>query len=106
MTVEQPKVARAPDDRTVRQPKSAPAATPQTIVVPDLGDFADVEVIDVLVKPGDEVAAEQGLVTLETEKASMDVPAPRAGTVVEIKVKKGSQRVCGRSVGRVAAELC
>ena len=91
LTVEQPKVARAPDDRTVRQPKSAPAATPHTIVVPDLGDFADVEVIDVLVKVGDEVAAEQGLVTLETEKASMDVPAPRAGTVLELKVKKGSR---------------
>jgi pyruvate dehydrogenase E2 component (dihydrolipoamide acetyltransferase) len=91
LTVEQPKVVRAPDDRTVRQPKSAPPATPQTIVVPDLGDFADVEVIDVLVKAGDEVAAEQGLVTLETEKASMDVPAPRAGTVLELKVKKGSR---------------
>ncbi len=90
-TVEQPKVVRAPDDRTVRQPKTAPAATPQTIVVPDLGDFADVEVIDVLVKLGDEVAAEQGLVTLETEKASMDVPAPLAGTVLEVKVKKGSR---------------
>jgi pyruvate/2-oxoglutarate dehydrogenase complex dihydrolipoamide acyltransferase (E2) component len=49
------------------------------IVVPDLGDFADVEIIEVLVQPGDEVTAEQGLVTLETEKATMDVPAPDAG---------------------------
>ncbi len=98
MTVEQPKVVRPPDDSTVRQPKSAPAAAAQTIVVPDLGDFADVEVIDVLVKPGDEVAAEQGLVTLETEKASMDVPAPLAGTVLEVKVKKGSRVSAGDPV--------
>ena len=100
-TVEQPKVVRAPDDRTVRQPKTAPGAAPQTIVVPDLGDFADVEVIDVLVRPGDEVAAEQGLVTLETEKASMDVPAPLAGTVVEVKVKKGSRVSAGDPVAVV-----
>ncbi len=100
-TVEQPKVVRVPDDRTVRQPKTASGAAPQTIVVPDLGDFADVEVIDVLVKPGDEVAAEQGLVTLETEKASMDVPAPLAGTVVEVKVKKGSRVSAGDPVAVV-----
>jgi pyruvate dehydrogenase E2 component (dihydrolipoamide acetyltransferase) len=98
MTVEQPRAVRSPDDRTVRQPKTASAAAPQTIVVPDLGDFADVEVIDVLVKPGDEVAAEQGLVTLETEKASMDVPAPLAGTVLEVKVKKGSRVNAGDPV--------
>jgi pyruvate dehydrogenase E2 component (dihydrolipoyllysine-residue acetyltransferase) len=98
MTVEQPKVVRPPDDTTVRQPKTAAAAAPQTIVVPDLGDFADVEVIDVLVKAGDEVAAEQGLVTLETEKASMDVPAPLPGTVLEVKVKKGSRVNAGDAV--------
>ena len=97
-TVEQPKIVRPPEDRTVRQPKSERAAAPQTVVVPDLGDFADVEVIDVLVKPGDEVAAEQGLVTLETEKASMDVPAPLAGTVLEVKVKKGSRVNAGDPV--------
>ncbi len=98
LTVEQPKVVRSQDDRTVRQPKTAAAAAPQTIVVPDLGDFADVEVIDVLVKQGDEVAAEQGLVTLETEKASMDVPAPLPGTVLEVKVKKGSRVNAGDPV--------
>jgi pyruvate dehydrogenase E2 component (dihydrolipoamide acetyltransferase) len=103
MTVEQPRAVRSPDDRTVRQPKTASAAAPQTIVVPDLGDFADVEVIDVLVKPGDEVAAEQGLVTLETEKASMDVPAPLAGTVLEVKVKKGSRVNAGDPVAVLRA---
>ena len=57
------------------------------VVVPDLGDFADVEIIEILVKPGDEVAAEQGLITLETEKATMDVPSPAAGRVGELRSK-------------------
>ncbi|HUL81236.1 MAG TPA: biotin/lipoyl-containing protein, partial [Gammaproteobacteria bacterium] len=50
--------------------------------VPDIGDFDDVDVIDVHVKPGDTLAAEDPLITLETDKASMDVPAPHAGRVV------------------------
>jgi len=97
-TVRQPKVVRDPEDKTVRQPRPIAGVAPQTIVVPDLGDFADVEVIDVLVKPGDEVAAEQGLVTLETEKASMDVPAPLAGTVLEVKVAVGARVSAGDAV--------
>ena len=59
------------------------------VTVPDIGDFADVPVIEVLVSPGDEVAAEDPLVTLESDKATMDVPAPRAGTVAELKVAVG-----------------
>jgi pyruvate dehydrogenase E2 component (dihydrolipoamide acetyltransferase) len=89
---------RPEDDRTVLQPKlprAEAAGAPRTVVVPDLGDFADVEIIDVLVKAGDEVAAEQGLVTLETEKASMDVPAPEAGRVLEVKVKVGGKVATG-----------
>ncbi len=50
------------------------------IVVPDLGDFSDVEVIEVLVGAGDNVAREDGLITIETDKATMDVPAPNTGT--------------------------
>ena len=61
------------------------------IKVPDIGDFKDVEVIEVMVKPGDVVAKEQGLITLETDKAAMDVPAPYAGTVKVLKVKKGDK---------------
>ena len=93
--------ARPDEERTVLQPKlatgaiatAAPAApaAPRTIVVPELGDFAAVEIIDILVKPGDWVTAEQGLLTLETEKASMDVPAPEAGRVLEIKVALGGK---------------
>jgi pyruvate dehydrogenase E2 component (dihydrolipoamide acetyltransferase) len=99
LTVKQPKFQRE-DELTVKQPKlqrsSAPAAAAaRTVVVPDLGDFADVEIIDVLVKAGDEVAAEQGLVTLETEKATMDVPSPEAGRVLELKVAVGGKVSAG-----------
>ncbi len=59
--------------------------------VPDIGDFDTVDVIDVLVKPGDVVAVEDPLITLESDKATMDIPSPSAGTVGEIHVKVGDQ---------------
>jgi dihydrolipoamide dehydrogenase len=59
------------------------------VKVPDIGDFADVPVIEVLVAAGDKVAREDPLVTLESDKATMDIPAPRAGTVAELKVAVG-----------------
>jgi pyruvate dehydrogenase E2 component (dihydrolipoamide acetyltransferase) len=59
------------------------------VVVPDIGDFSDVPVIEVMVSPGDTVAEEDPLVTLESDKATMDVPAPFAGVVQELKVKQG-----------------
>ncbi len=59
--------------------------------VPDLGEFHDVEVIEVLVKPGDRIEPESPLITLETDKATMDVPATVAGVVKEVKVKKGDR---------------
>jgi dihydrolipoamide dehydrogenase len=61
------------------------------ITVPDLGDFKEVEVIEVLVKPGDKIDVETPLITLETEKATMDVPSPSAGVVKTIAVKKGDR---------------
>jgi dihydrolipoamide dehydrogenase len=61
------------------------------VVVPDLGDFKDVEIVEVAVKPGDTVRAEQPLITLETDKAAMEVPAPRAGTVISLAVKQGGR---------------
>jgi pyruvate dehydrogenase E2 component (dihydrolipoamide acetyltransferase) len=102
-TVRQPAVQRPADDRTVRQPKftrpaaepASAAAEPRVVAVPDLGDFSGVEIIDILVKPGDEVAAEQGLLTLETEKASMDVPSPEAGRVLELKAAVGDKVSAG-----------
>jgi len=68
------------------------------VTVPDLGDFADVEVIDVLVKTGDEVAVNDSLITLETDKATMDVPSPAAGTVTEVRVKVGSTVSTGDAI--------
>ncbi|MFO1397787.1 MAG: dihydrolipoyl dehydrogenase [Burkholderiales bacterium] len=61
------------------------------VKVPDIGDFKDVPVIEVLVKPGDTVAREDSLVTLESDKATMDVPSPAAGTIKELKVKVGDK---------------
>jgi pyruvate/2-oxoglutarate dehydrogenase complex dihydrolipoamide acyltransferase (E2) component len=61
------------------------------VKVPDIGDFDEVEVIDVLVSEGDEVEEEQGLITLETDKAAMDVPAPQAGKIASLKVKAGDK---------------
>jgi pyruvate dehydrogenase E2 component (dihydrolipoamide acetyltransferase) len=68
------------------------------VTVPDLGDFADVEVIDVLVKTGDEVGVNDSLITLETDKATMDVPSPAAGTVTEVRVKVGSTVSTGDAI--------
>ncbi len=61
------------------------------VAVPDIGDFTDVPVIEILVSPGDEVAVEDPLVTLESDKATMDVPAPVAGTVKEIAISVGDR---------------
>jgi len=61
------------------------------VKVPDIGDYKNVPVIEVLVKPGDNVKLEDPLVTLESDKATMDVPAPRAGTIRDIKVKVGDK---------------
>ena len=61
------------------------------VKVPDIGDFSDVPVIEVLVKPGDAIKAEDSLVTLESDKATMDVPSPAAGTVKTVTVKVGDK---------------
>jgi dihydrolipoamide dehydrogenase len=61
------------------------------ILCPDLGDFKDVPVIEILVKPGDSIEIETPLLTLETDKATMDVPSTAAGKVLEVKVGKGSK---------------
>jgi len=61
------------------------------VLVPDIGDFKDVEVIEILVKPGDTVAKEQSLVSLESDKATMEIPAPEAGVVKELKIKVGDK---------------
>ncbi|MGZ8335012.1 MAG: biotin/lipoyl-containing protein, partial [Allosphingosinicella sp.] len=61
------------------------------VKVPDIGDFKDVEIIEVAVAPGEEISIEAPLITLESDKASMDVPSPIAGVVKELKVKVGDR---------------
>src|SRR2546423_350016 len=61
------------------------------VVVPDIGDFKEVEVIEVLVKPGDSVTKEQSLITLESDKATMEIPSPDAGVVKELRIKVGDK---------------
>src|SRR3954451_9659344 len=68
------------------------------VKVPDIGDFKSVEVIEVLVKPGDTVAKEQSLVTLESDKATMEIPSPGAGVVKELKVKTGDKVSQGSAI--------
>jgi len=63
----------------------------QEVKVPDIGDFAEVAVIELLVKPGDTVKAEQSLITVESDKASMEIPSSHAGVVKELKVKIGDK---------------
>src|SRR5919106_3632815 len=61
------------------------------VKVPDIGDFNEVEVIEVLVKPGDAIAKEQSLITLESDKATMEIPSPAAGVVTQLKIKVGDK---------------
>jgi dihydrolipoamide dehydrogenase len=71
------------------------------LVVPDIGNFADILVVDVLVKKGDAIEVDAPLVTLETDKASMDVPATSAGTVTEVLLKTGDKVSKGTVIARV-----
>ncbi|MBK9083159.1 MAG: hypothetical protein IPL88_14290 [Rhizobiales bacterium] len=61
------------------------------VKVPDIGDFKNIPVIEIHVKPGQTIAAEEPLITLESDKATMDVPAPAGGVVKEVKVKLGDK---------------
>ena len=75
----------------------------QDILVPDIGDFDSVDVIEVLVSPGDTVDVESPLITLESDKATMDVPSPVAGTVTEVRIAVGDQVSQGSLVAVVTA---
>ncbi len=75
------------------------------IVVPELGDFADVEVIEVLVGPGDKVEREDGLVTIETDKASMDIPSPENGVIEALTIGVGDTVSTGDVIGRLTMEV-
>jgi pyruvate/2-oxoglutarate dehydrogenase complex dihydrolipoamide acyltransferase (E2) component len=63
----------------------------QNISVPDIGDFKDVEVIEVLVKPGDQISKNDPIVTIESDKSSVEIPSPTAGEIKDLKVKIGDK---------------
>jgi pyruvate dehydrogenase E2 component (dihydrolipoamide acetyltransferase) len=96
----EPAKAAAASTRKVSASAPAKSATID-ITIPDIGDFKDVPVIEILVKAGDTVEAEQPIVTLESDKASMDVPSPAAGKITEIVVKVGDKVSMGSLVGKL-----
>ena len=71
------------------------------VLVPDIGDFKDVDVIEVLVKPGDTVVPEQSLITVESDKATMEIPAPFGGVVKELRIKVGDKISKGTLIAAV-----
>ncbi|MET0333314.1 MAG: biotin/lipoyl-containing protein, partial [Rhizobacter sp.] len=88
-----PAASPAPAAASAPAPAAASAAAsgPVEVKVPDIGDFKDVAVIEVLVKVGDTIKAEQSLITVESDKASMEIPSSAAGTLKELKVKVGDK---------------
>ncbi|MGD9953161.1 MAG: dihydrolipoyllysine-residue acetyltransferase [Burkholderiales bacterium] len=93
----EPRKAEAPTPEPAKreparpEPQEPAAAGPMTVKVPDIGDFKDVSVIEVLVKPGDAVTAEQSLITVESDKATMEIPSPAAGRVTSLNLKVGDK---------------
>ena len=73
------------------------------LTVPDIGNFTDVDVVDVLVKAGDRIEVDSPLVTLETDKASMDVPSTAAGRITEVLLKRGDKVSKGSLIARLEA---
>ncbi|MDU0114027.1 pyruvate dehydrogenase complex dihydrolipoyllysine-residue acetyltransferase [Psychrosphaera aquimarina] len=107
-SVEASSVAPAPIAETAPVAAATPAPVAATSVsevkdveVPDIGTDGEVDVIDVLVAVGDTVEAEQGLITLETDKATMDVPAPFAGVIKELKVVNGGKVATGSIIATI-----
>ena len=74
------------------------------VKVPDIGDFKEVEVIEVLVKPGDRVEVEQSLITVESDKASMEIPSSSAGVVKALKVNIGDKVAEGSAILELDAD--
>jgi len=82
---------------------AAPAGASETVAieVPDIGDFSDVEIVEVMISAGDEVAKEGSLITLETDKATMEIPSQHAGKVTEVSVKVGDRVNQGDRIGMI-----
>ena len=100
-----PAVAAPPAAVAVASPAAAPAAAagPVNVLVPDIGDFDEVAVIEVFIKAGDVIKIEQSLITVESDKASMEIPSSHAGVVKEVLVKVGDKVAKGSPVAVVLA---
>jgi pyruvate dehydrogenase E2 component (dihydrolipoamide acetyltransferase) len=83
--------AAEPETRQAGETPASPPGEPVEVRLPDIGDFKDIPVIEVLVSPGETVAAEQSLLTLESDKATMEIPSPQAGTVRNVAAKVGDK---------------
>ena len=99
-------VAPAPAAPAQAATPATPAAAPSSvnIAIPDIGDFKDVAVIELLVKVGDTVTAEQSLFTVESDKASMEIPSPAAGTITALTLKIGDKVNVGDVVGAMSVQ--
>ena len=95
--------AAAPEATPPPPPTPSSQPTAAEVRVPDIGDFKDIAIIEVLIKPGDTVAAEDSLITLESDKATMEVPAPFAGKVSEVFVQAGNKVSMGDLIATIAA---
>src|SRR5205807_2702044 len=95
-----PDISHPDARRPARAHRGGPVSRVE-VVIPDIGNFTDVSVVDVMVKPGDAIAVDSPLVTLETDKASMDVPSTAAGTVTEVLLKRGDKVSKGSLIARV-----
>jgi pyruvate dehydrogenase E2 component (dihydrolipoamide acetyltransferase) len=96
----------APPKAAATKPKSSGkgSKSEERVAVPNIGDSKDVDVVEILVKVGDKIEKEQTLIVLESEKASMDVPAPRAGVVKELLIKQGDKASEGTPILVLEAE--
>jgi pyruvate dehydrogenase E2 component (dihydrolipoyllysine-residue acetyltransferase) len=98
------KAETAPEPARPAPEPTAASAGPMTVTVPDIGDFKEVTVIEVLVKPGDTVANEQSLITVESDKATMEIPSPSAGKVTALKLKVGDKVSEGSTILELESE--
>jgi pyruvate dehydrogenase E2 component (dihydrolipoamide acetyltransferase) len=98
-----PKTASAPAPAPAPEARAA-GGGPMTVKVPDIGDFKEVAVIEVLVKPGDTVTNEQSLITVESDKATMEIPSPAAGKITAVKIKVGDKVSEGSTILELEAE--
>jgi pyruvate dehydrogenase E2 component (dihydrolipoamide acetyltransferase) len=98
-----PAPAPAPAPAASAAAAAAPGGGRVEVLVPDIGDFADVAVIEVMVKPGDAINVEQSLITVESDKASMEIPSSHAGIVQEVRVAVGDKVSKGSPVAIVLA---